>query len=46
MDLENLDLEVDKGMSADEASQSTALEGDAPENTPLPPPVGDDVAIA
>ena len=42
VDLENLDLEVDKGMSADEASQSTALEGDAPENTPLPPPAGDD----
>ena len=45
MDLENLDLEeVDKEMVADDASQSTAPVGDAPENAPLPPP-DDDPAI-
>ena len=44
MDLENLDLEeVDREMAADEASQSTALEGDAPEIAPTPP-TNDDVA--
>ena len=38
VDMENLDLEeVDKEMAVDEASQSTALEGDAPETTPIPP---------
>ena len=38
MDLKNLDLkEVDKEMAADEASQSTAPEGDALESAPLPP---------
>ena len=47
VDLENLDLEeVDKEMATDKASQSTALEGDAPENAPLPPLAGDDVAAA
>jgi len=47
VDLENLDLEeVDREMAADEASQSTAPEGDALENTPLPPPVSDDTAAA
>ena len=45
VDLENLDLEeVDKEMVADDASQSTAPVGDAPENAPLPPP-DDDPAI-
>nr|XP_023877929.1 uncharacterized protein LOC111990387 [Quercus suber] len=35
VDLENLDLEeVDKEMAVDEAAQSSALEGDAPENAP------------
>ena len=44
MDLENLDLEdVDKEMAANEASQSVALEGDAPESA-LAPPANDDVA--
>ena len=43
VDLENLDLEkVDKEMVADEASKSVAPKGDAPENAPLPRPVGDD----
>ena len=43
VDLENLDLqEVDKEMTADEASQSTAPEGDATGDTP-PPPVGNDI---
>ena len=47
VDLENLDLEkVDKEMVADEASQSIALEGDAPENAPLPRPAGDDATAA
>ena len=42
VDLENLDLEeVDKEMATDEASNSTALDGDAPESA-LPPPTGDD----
>ena len=37
-DLENLDLEdVDKEMAADEASQSTALEGDDPGSAPSRP---------
>ena len=45
MDLENLDLEeVDKEMAADEASQSSTLEDDAPENAPMPPPFGVDEA--
>ena len=45
VDLDNLDpKEVDKEMAVNEASWSTALEGDAPENAPLPPPAGDDVA--
>ena len=35
VDLESLDLEeVDKEMAADEASQSSILEGDAPGNAP------------
>ena len=43
-DLENLDLEdVDKEMAADEASQSTALEGDDPGSAP-PRPADDNVA--
>ena len=42
VDLKNLDLEeVDKEMAADEASQSTTPEGDAPESAPLPPANGD-----
>ena len=42
VDLENLDLEeVDKEMAGDEASQSTTLEGDAPESA-LPPLTGGD----
>ena len=44
VDLENLDLEeLDKEMAVDEASQSTASKGDAPESAPLPP-AGDDAA--
>ena len=44
MDMENLDHEeVDREMAADEASQSTMLEGDAPETTPAPP-ANDDIA--
>ena len=39
MDLE----EVDKEMAADEASQSTALEGDAPKSASTPS-TGDDAA--
>ena len=36
MDMENLDLEeVDKKMVVDEAAQSSALEGDAPESAPI-----------
>ena len=47
VDLENLDLEeVDKEMAGDEASQSTALEGDAPESALLPPTGGDAVTDA
>ena len=35
MDLENLDLEeVDKEMATDKASQSSALEEDAPKSAP------------
>ncbi|KAK9991670.1 hypothetical protein SO802_026655 [Lithocarpus litseifolius] len=35
--MENLDLEdVEREMTADEVSQPTALEGDAPETTPVP----------
>lgn len=42
VDLENLDLkEVNKEMAADKAFQSTALEGDAFESTPLPLTDGD-----
>ena len=42
VDLENLDLEeVNKEMAADEASNSTTHDGDAPESA-LPPPIGDD----
>ena len=45
VDLENLDLEeVDKKMAVDEASQSIASKGDAPENAPSPPPVIDDAS--
>ncbi|KAK9997050.1 hypothetical protein SO802_021736 [Lithocarpus litseifolius] len=37
VDMENLDLkEVDREMTANEVSQPTALEGDAPETTPVP----------
>ncbi|KAK9993612.1 hypothetical protein SO802_023315 [Lithocarpus litseifolius] len=37
VDMENLDLEeVDREMTADEVSQPTALEGDAPETSPVP----------
>ena len=44
VDMENLDLEeVDREMAADKASQSTALEGNAPETTPVPP-TNDDMA--
>ena len=44
VDLENLDLEeVDKEMATDEASNSSALDGDAP-GSALPPPIGDDTA--
>ena len=43
VDLENLDLqEVDKEMTADEASQSTAPEGDTTGDTPSPL-VGNDI---
>ena len=42
VDLENLDLEeVDTEMAANEASNSTTPDGDAPESA-LPPPTGDD----
>ena len=44
LDMENLDLEeVNREMATDEASQSTMLEGDAPETTPAPP-ANDDIA--
>ena len=44
VDMENLDLkEVDRNMATDEASQSTALEGDAPKTT-LTPPTNDNMA--
>ena len=44
VDFENLDLkEVDKEMAVDETFQSTAPEGDAPRDAPLPP-AGDDTA--
>ena len=47
MDLENLDLqEVDKEMTANEASQSTAPEGDATGDIPLPPTGNDTIANA
>ena len=47
LDLENLDLKkVDQEMATDEASQYTAPTGDAPGDFPLPPPDGDDAAIA
>ena len=47
VDLENLDLEeLDKEMAGDEASQSTTLEGDAPESALLPPTGGDAVTDA
>ena len=38
--------EIDQEMAADEASQSTALVSDAPENAPLPPPNSDDAIAA
>ena len=47
VDLENLDLEeVDQEMAVDEASQSIAPASDALGDAPLPPPDGDDAAIA
>ena len=44
VDMENLDVEeVDQKMAANEAFQSTALEGDAPKTTHAPP-ANDEVA--
>ena len=47
VDLENLDITVvGQEIVMDEASQSTASTEATPGDTPMPPPDGDDVAIA